>query len=88
MRIKEVIKEKDLTSTYQKNKVMAKKETLQLFENKKVRSVWDAEAEKWYISIIDVVEVLTESNNPQVSWRVFKNDLRKRVMKPLQIVTV
>ena len=54
---------------------MNKKETLQLFENKKVRSVWDDEAEKWYISIVDVVEVLTESNNPQVYWRVLKKRL-------------
>ena len=54
---------------------MAKKESLQLFENKKVRSVWDSEAEKWYISIVDVIEVLTESNNPQVYWRVLKKRL-------------
>ena len=56
---------------------MAKKETLQLFENKKVRSVWDAEAEKWYISVIDVVEVLTESVNPNNYWKVLKNRLKK-----------
>ena len=54
---------------------MSKKESLQLFENKKVRSIWDSEAEKWYISIVDVIEVLTESNNPQVYWRVLKKRL-------------
>jgi len=54
---------------------MSKKETLQLFESKKVRSVWDVEAEKWYISIVDVVEVLTESRNPHVYWRVLKKRL-------------
>ena len=48
---------------------------IKLFENKKVRSVWDEEQEKWYISIVDVVEVLTESNNPQVYWRVLKKRL-------------
>ena len=55
--------------------IMSKKETLQLFESKKVRSVWDSETEKWYISIVDVIEVLTESNNPQVYWRVLKKRL-------------
>jgi len=54
---------------------MAKKESLQLFENKNVRSVWDSDSEKWYISIVDVIEVLTESNNPQVYWRVLKKRL-------------
>ena len=39
---------------------------LKLFENKKIRSNWDAEREKWYFSIVDIVEVLTDSNNPQV----------------------
>ena len=56
---------------------MTKKESLQLFENKKVRTVWDAEAEKWYISIVDVVEVLTESPNPNNYWKVLKNRLKK-----------
>ena len=56
---------------------MAKKETLQLFENKKVRSVWDAEAEKWYISVIDVVEVLTKSVDPTAYWRKLKQRLKE-----------
>ena len=56
---------------------MAKKESLQLFENKKVRSVWDAEAEKWYISIVDAVGILTESPNPNNYWKVLKNRLKK-----------
>ena len=55
---------------------MAKKETLQLFENRKVRSVWDAEAEKWYISIVDIVEVLTDSTNPRHYWTVLKSRLK------------
>ncbi len=38
---------------------------VKLFENKKVRSAWDADAEKWYISIVDVVAVLTESPDPR-----------------------
>jgi hypothetical protein len=40
------------------------KDSIKIFEDRKVRSVWDAETEKWYISIVDVVGVLTESSNP------------------------
>jgi len=55
-----------------------KKETnIKLFENKKVRSVWDGEQEKWYISIVDVVGVLTESPNPNNYWKVLKSRLKK-----------
>ena len=56
---------------------MTKKQTIQLFEEKKVRTVWDDEQEKWYFSIVDVVEVLTGSTNPQTYWRVLKNRLKK-----------
>jgi len=45
---------------------MAKNTDIKLFENKKIRSVWDSEDEKWYISIVDVVEVLTESSNSRM----------------------
>ena len=43
---------------------MTKKEAIQLFVEKKVRTVWDDEQEKWYFCVVDVVEVLTESKNP------------------------
>ncbi len=43
---------------------MTKKQTIQLFETKKVRTVWDDEQEKWYFCVVDVVEVLTESKDP------------------------
>lgn len=43
---------------------MTQKQTLQLFEQRKVRTVWDDETEKWYFSVVDVVEVLTDSVNP------------------------
>ena len=49
---------------------------IQLFEGKKVRIVWDAEQEKYYFSIVDIVQVLTESDNPQTYWRVLKKRLR------------
>ncbi len=48
---------------------------IQLFEGKKVRLVWDAEQEKYYFSVVDVVQVLTGSDNPQVYWRVLKKRL-------------
>lgn len=54
---------------------MTRKDALKLFEDKKVRTVWDSEQEKWYISIVDVIAVLTESDNPQVYWRVLKKRL-------------
>jgi len=43
---------------------MAKKQAIKLFEEKKVRTVWDDEQEKWYFCVADVVEVLTESKDP------------------------
>ena len=55
---------------------MTKETNIKLFENRKIRSVWDAEAEKWYISVVDVVEVLTESPNPRNYWKVLKNRLK------------
>ena len=49
---------------------------IQLFEGKKVRIVWDAEQEKCYFAIVDIVQVLTDSDNPQTYWRVLKKRLR------------
>ena len=43
---------------------MTQKQSIQLFEQKKVRTVWDDEQEKWFFSVADVVEVLTGSVNP------------------------
>ncbi len=54
---------------------MAKNNSIKLFEDRQVRSAWDAEAEKWYISIVDVVGVLTESTNPRHYWTVLKGRL-------------
>lgn len=56
---------------------MTKLNAIQLFENKKVRTVWDSEQEKWFISIIDVIEVLTESDRPRKYW----SDLKKKLEK-------
>jgi len=56
------------------------------FEGTKIRRYWDKQKEKWYFSVVDVVGVLSESNNPAVYWRVLKK--RKVPVKPLQNVTV
>lgn len=56
---------------------MTKLNAIQLFEDKKVRTVWDSEHEKWFISIIDVIEVLTESERPRKYW----SDLKKKLEK-------
>ena len=55
---------------------MGNKDTMQFFENKKIRSVWDAEKEEWFFSIVDVVAVLTESRDPTAYWRKLKQRLK------------
>jgi len=55
---------------------MTKENAIRLFEERQVRSVWDSEAEKWYISIIDVIEVLTNSTNPRRYWSDLKIKLQ------------
>ncbi len=47
-----------------------------LFNNETIRTVWDKENEKYYISVVDVVSVISESNNPQTYWRVLKKRLK------------
>ena len=56
---------------------MTKKQALQLFEERKVRTVWDDQEEKWYFSIVDVCAVLTDSPNPRNYWKVLKHRLIK-----------
>ena len=56
---------------------MTKKQAIKLFEEKKVRTVWDDEKEQWYFSIIDVCAVLTDSPNPRNYWKVLKHRLVK-----------
>ncbi|MCC6186853.1 MAG: Bro-N domain-containing protein, partial [Chitinophagaceae bacterium] len=55
---------------------MTQQNAIQLFEDKKVRTLWDAEQEQWYFSIVDVIAILSESPNPQVYWRVMKKRLK------------
>ena len=51
---------------------MTQKQAIQLFEERKVRTVWDDEAGKWYVSIVDVIAVLTESKDAAAYWRKLK----------------
>ena len=56
---------------------MAKKNEIKLFGEKQVRSIWDDVKEKWYISIVDVIAVLTESIDPNAYWRKLKQRLKE-----------
>ena len=56
---------------------MMKNNSIKLFEDRQVRSAWDAEAEKWYISIVDVVQVLTDSADGRKYWNKLKQRLRE-----------
>ncbi len=54
---------------------MNMKDEIKLFNEKKIRTHWDEKLEKWYFAIVDVIAILTESDNPQVYWRVMKKRL-------------
>jgi hypothetical protein len=55
---------------------MEPKNAIKLFENRQVRSVWDSGQEKRYISIVDVIEILTGSNRPRKYWDDLKRKLQ------------
>jgi hypothetical protein len=56
---------------------MKQQDSIKIFEDKKVRTLWDSEQEKWYFSIVDTIEVLTGSPNPRKYWSVLKTRLKK-----------
>ena len=56
---------------------MVKQNAIKIFEEKKVRTLWDSETEEWYFSIVDVVAVLTDSENPRRYWSDLKRKLAK-----------
>ena len=56
---------------------MVKQNAIKVFEEKKVRTLWDSETEEWYFSIVDVVAVLTDSENPRRYWSDLKRKLAK-----------
>lgn len=59
---------------------MTKKNQIQIFNDRKVRTVWDSEKEEWYFSVVDVVEVLTDSLDYQTA-RKYWNKLKERLIK-------
>ena len=64
---------------------MTKQESIKLFEEKKVRTIWDDEQEKWYFSVVDVVGVLTEQIDTEHArnyWKVLKHRLKEEGSEP------
>ncbi len=55
---------------------MSNSEFIQLFEDRKVRTIWDTDQEKWFVSIVDVIAVLTDSIDPTAYWRKLKQRLK------------
>ena len=55
---------------------MPKRGEIKTFDNRKIRTVWDEEQEKWYFSIVDVVSILTDSIDPGSYWRKLKQRLK------------
>jgi hypothetical protein len=56
---------------------MVKETSIKLFEEKKVRTIWDEGGEEWYFSVVDVIGILTESENPRRYWSDLKIKLKK-----------
>ena len=56
------------------NKILNKK-AVAIFGNNQIRRIWDTDKELWFFAVVDVIKVLTDSNNPQVYWRVLKKRL-------------
>jgi len=48
---------------------------IKIFENKRIRSNWDSEQEKWFFSVVDIIEVLTDSPRPRKYWNALKSKL-------------
>ncbi len=67
---------------------MTKETSIKLFESKKIRVHWDNESEKWYFSVIDIIETLTKSNNPRRYWSDLKRKLTKEGFSQLYEIIV
>ena len=65
---------------------MENSDSIKLFESKKVRTHWDSIEEQWYFSIIDVVSILTNSNNPRDYW--FKMKIRVKLEDGIELSTI
>ena len=55
---------------------MSEQEKIQLFEDQKIRTAWDEDKEEWYFSVVDVIRVLTGSENPRRYWSDLKRKLK------------
>ena len=66
---------------------MTQKNAIKIFEEKKVRTVWDGETETWYFSIIDVIAALTESVDPRKYWNKLKQRLKEEGNETVTNVT-
>ena len=68
-----------MLTIYFGRKIMTKNQAIQLFQERKVRTIWDDQEEKWYFSIVDVVSVLTDSDyqTARKYWKVLKGRLSK-----------
>ena len=65
---------------------MTKREAMKLFEDRKIRTVWDDEQEKWYFSIVDVVGALVDSKDYQTArkyWNKLKQRLKEEGFEPV-----
>jgi len=67
---------------------MTKETSIKLFESKKIRVHWDEESGKWYFSIIDIIEILTDSNNSRRYWSDLKRKLTKEGFSQLYEIIV
>lgn len=56
---------------------MSEQTSIKLFESKKIRTYWDNEQEKWFFSVVDIIAILTDSENPRKYWSVLKLRLGK-----------
>ena len=54
-----------------------KRQNIKSYESTNIRTAWNEQEEEWYFSVVDVVGVLTESENPSTYWKVLKNRLKK-----------
>jgi DNA-damage-inducible protein D len=60
-----------------KSRKMEKSHSIVLFNQKEIRRIWDEEKELWYFSIVDIVEILTESPRPRKYWNALKTKLKQ-----------
>jgi DNA-damage-inducible protein D len=71
--------------SFRKNKMMS---NIKLFESKQIRSEWSESEQKWYFAIIDIIEILTESNNPRRYWSDLKRKLNSEGFSQLYEIIV